>query len=111
MMLQLKYKIWIDDEGKIFGKGPYQLLKGVKEKGSLSESAKNLNMSYNKAFNLIKDIENRLGYKLILTKSGGSKGGGSSITEDAEALMEKYDAFIKECNESLNLIFEKHFIL
>ena len=108
-MFQLKYKIWIDDDGKVFGKGPYDLLLGVKEKGSLSEAAKTLKMSYNKAFTLIKDIEKRLGYKLIVTKAGGNKGGGSIITDEAEALMKKYDDFINECNESLDSIFKRYF--
>ena len=108
-MFQVKYKIWIDDGGKVFGKGPYDLLAGVRKKGSLSEAAKTLSMSYNKAFTLIKDIEKRLGYKLIVTKAGGNKGGGSVITEEAEDLMKRYDNFINECDESLDSIFKKHF--
>lgn len=108
-MYQLKYKIWIENEGKVFGKGPYELLIGIKKFGSLSEAAKNIKMSYNKAFNLIKDIEKRLGYSLIKAKTGGSGGGGSQLTEDAEKLMMKYDAFIKECDLELNKIFLKHF--
>lgn len=108
-MYQLKYKIWIEKEGKLFGKEPYDLLAGVKEYGSLSESAKSINMSYNKAFNLIKDIEKRFGSKLIIAKAGGRGGGGSQLTEQAEELMSKYLQFIDECDESLSIIFNKHF--
>ena len=44
-MYKLKYKIWIDQDGKAFGQGPYKLLEGIKETGSLSKAAKALNMS------------------------------------------------------------------
>lgn len=108
-MFQLKYKIWLEKDGKVFGKGPYELLMGIKKYGSLSESAKQLNMSYNKAFNLIKDIEKRLGYELIKRKTGGSGGGGSQLTEQAEELLSKYILFANECDERLNEIFKKHF--
>lgn len=108
-MLQLGYKIWLDKEGKVFGRGPYELLKGVSETGSLSESAKNMHMSYNKAYNLIKEIERKLGYELLSSKIGGNRGGGSTITVEAEALMEKYLNFVTECENSLKEIFNKHF--
>ena len=108
-MYQLKYKIWIDKDGKVFGKGPLELLKGVKDTGSLSEAARNMNMSYNKAHNLIKSIETKLGYKLISSKSGGLKGGGSELTKEAEELINTYQNFNDECERSLHEIFHKHF--
>lgn len=108
-MLEVRYKIWLDKDGKVFGKGPYCLLKGIKENGSLSKSAKCMGMSYNKAFNLIRDIEDRLGFKLLTSKSGGTRGGGSSLTEKAENLIEEYEKFFSECEQSIREIFDKHF--
>lgn len=108
-MLTLKYKIWLEQEGRVFGKGPMDILTAVKEYGSLSEAARQLNMSYNKAFTLIKDIEKRLGYSLIITHKGGAGGGFSSLTNDAEILIKKYTLFIEECDQLLNKTFQKHF--
>lgn len=108
-MYQLKYKIWIDKEGKVFGKGPLELLTGVRDKGSLSEAARSMNMSYNKAYNLIKSIEDKLEYKLIVSTPGGLKGGGSELTVEAEELISIYQDFQEECERSLNEIFHKHF--
>lgn len=109
-MFEVKYKIWLDKDGKVFGKGPYCLLKGIREKGSLSKSAKSMGMSYNKAFNLVKDIEDRLGFKLLTSKSGGTKGGGSILTEEAENLIKVYEEFFQECEQSIHEIFSRHFI-
>lgn len=108
-MYNLRYKIWLDNDGKVFGQGPYELLVKVKEKGSLSEAAKSMGMSYNKAFNLVKDIEGRLGFSLIKSKTGGVGGGFSLLTDDAENLLQTYAKFYKECEEALNNIFNKYF--
>ncbi len=107
--MQVKYKIWLENNGKVFGKGPYELLKGVVKTGSLSEAAKAMNMSYNKAYNLMKSIEENLGYKLIESKSGGARGGGSTLTKNAQILMETYEKFNEECEEELKRIFNKYF--
>ena len=73
-MYKLKYKIWIDQDGKAFGEGPYKLLEGIKKTGSLSQSAKALNMSYSQAHNMMKTLSQKLGFPLINSKSGGPGG-------------------------------------
>jgi molybdate transport system regulatory protein len=108
-MYKLKYKIWLETEGKVFGKGPYELLKGIKHEGSLAGATKNMKMSYNKGFNLIKDIETNLGYKLLISKRGGADKGSSILTPEAEELMTKYEDFVHECDLALKQIFEKYF--
>jgi len=108
-MLEVKYKIWLEQDGKVFGKGPYHLLKRVKNTGSLSKAAKTMGMSYNKAYNLIRLIEGRLGFGLIVSKSGGRKGGSSVLTPEAEKLMQVYEEFSAECEHSIQKIFMKYF--
>ncbi|NMM62318.1 LysR family transcriptional regulator [Clostridium sp. P21] len=108
-MLKLKYKIWLQDDGRTFGKGVYNLLVGVKKKGSLSEAAKDMGMSYNKAHNLIKNAGKRLGFELLVSKSGGNKGGGSVLTEKAEDFIKNYDEFLQECDKCLQNAFLKYF--
>ena len=58
-MYKLHYKLWLEKDGKVFGEGPYRLLVGILETGSLSSAAKKLNMSYSLAYNLIKKVEKR----------------------------------------------------
>lgn len=108
-MYNLNFKIWLDKEGKVFGQGPYELLKGVKETGSLSKAARRMHMSYSQAYNLIKSLESRLGFALITSQTGGKRGGGSFLTPEAAELMEKYAAFYEECEEALQNIFKKYF--
>lgn len=108
-MYKIHYKVWLEKEGKVFGKGPFLLLKGVEDFGSLAEAAKNLSMSYNKAHNLVKDIEERLGFSLIHKKAGGLKGGGSELTDEARFLMRKYEEFQTELEHLIENLEKKYF--
>jgi probable selenium-dependent hydroxylase accessory protein YqeC len=107
--MKLKYKIWLDDEGKAFGEGPYRLLRGVQASGSLAQAAKDQNMSYSRAHSLIKQISAKLGFQLMESRAGGSGGGGAYVTAQAEDLMRRYEAMIAESAGSLDSIFARHF--
>ncbi|MEL7563618.1 MAG: LysR family transcriptional regulator [Dehalobacterium sp.] len=108
-MYQVKYKIWLERNGKVFGEGPCHLLKGIEETGSLNTSARSMKMSYSQAYKLIKNIEKRLGFPLIMSQAGGQGGGGSQLTAEAKELMAKYIAFEKACSEYINSAYKKHF--
>ncbi|MGI6630885.1 MAG: winged helix-turn-helix domain-containing protein [Bacillota bacterium] len=108
-MYQVKFKIWLDRNGKVFGEGPYRLLKGIEDTGSLNTSAREMKMSYSQAYKLIKNIEKRLGFPLITSQTGGQGGGGSQLTGEAKELMKKYLAFERECRESIWAAYEKYF--
>jgi len=105
----LKYKIWLDSDGKVFGVGPCQLLQGIAETGSLVSAARAMNMSYSQAYNLIKALERRLGFALIASQAGGSGGGGSELTPEARELMTTYQSFSIECHQALTALFVKYF--
>lgn len=107
--MKIAYKIWLDNNGKAFGEGPYQLLKRIETTGSLHQAAMEMKMSYRKAWTTLKDIEARLGFPLLERKVGGVAGGGSQITEQGHNLMHHYEEFRVEVKESLERIFQKHF--
>ena len=95
-------KIWLEtSEGYVFGPGVYNLLKSIKEKGTLKEASQSLGMSYRYAWGLIKKAEEKLEAPLITATKGGRRGGGSSkITElgehylmDFEKIQQMWDDF------------------
>lgn len=107
--MNIKYKIWLDCDGKAFGEGPYRLLKLVEKTGSLHQAAMEMKMSYRKAWLTLQATEKRLGYPLIRRRVGGASGGGSDLTEQARELMERYEAFHNEAVAALDRIYRKHF--
>ncbi len=107
--MKIAYKIWLENDGKAFGEGPFRLLKRVVEKGSLLQAAKSLEMSYQKAWVIIHRSEERLGFPLLERKIGGITGGGSEVTEAGKAFIENYERFRKEAEAKLEAVFQKHF--
>ena len=94
--MKVGYKVWIDNDGKAFGEGPYQVLRQIEQTGSLHKAAIELNMSYRKAWLMIKAIEKRLGFPLLERKVGGVSGGGSSITPEGRQFLKSYEGFRKD---------------
>lgn len=106
---KVNYKIWLEKEDKVFGEGPREILQLIDQTGSLHQAAKKMNMSYSQAWNLIKTLEERLGFKLISTQAGGKGGGGSSLTKESRELLKNYSRFIEEAEKSLKELEEKFF--
>jgi molybdate transport system regulatory protein len=87
--MEIKSKIWIESKGKpVFGRGRRFLLEAIDKYGSINQAAKEINISYRKAWGYIKAMEERLGFKLIERRTGGKNGGGAIITNEAEPLKE-----------------------
>lgn len=107
--MRLNYKLWLEDNGKVFGEGPCNILYQVDQLGSIKQAAEYFNMSYSKAWTIIHHLEKTLGIKMIQTMIGGSKGGGSTLTREGRLLMEQYRSFEKEAKERLTELEEKWF--
>ncbi len=90
-----KLRIKILDKEKFFGEGVAALLEQVMQTNSLLKASKNMSMAYTKALHIIQHAEDVLGYKLLERKAGGSSGGGSHLTENAEKLLTIYRQFEK----------------
>ena len=107
--MEVKYKIWIDNDGNAFGFGTYYLLEAVDKCGSLSQAAKMLEMSYSRAHSLLKQASSRVGFHLIESQAGGAGGGITVVTPNGKAIMKAYKHFIKESDAYLKESFAEHF--
>lgn len=107
--MKIVYKVWLDNNGKAFGDGPYELLRRVEKTKSLHQAANQMGMSYSKAWSLIRTLEGRLGFPLLERKAGGQSGGGSKVTPEARRFMQQYNRFRKDVKMALEKIYQKHF--
>lgn len=109
--MQLKFHIYFCDElgEKFFGEGPYRLLLGIQELGSLRAAALQMGMAYTKAFALIKRAEQEFGFPLTQKTIGGKGGGGSVLTMEARELLQRYNAYRFACAEAVRALYQAHF--
>ncbi len=98
MKYSIKSRIWIEIDGEILlGEGRVQLLKAIGATGSLSKAAKSLGMSYKKAWSLVDAMNTRAEMPVIETSIGGTKGGGSLLTEYGQSLVAAYEKINENC--------------
>ena len=99
-----------DGEGeRVFGEGPYRLLKGIESSGSLRAAALEMNMAYSKALRILKRAEQAFGMPLTTRAIGGRDGGGSRLTPEGKELLEKYELYRRKCEDSNRAIFRDLF--
>jgi len=88
---QVSGMLWLELDGqRCFGPGRMQLLEGIAKTGSINKAAKEMGMSYKKAWTMIKELNKQFTTPMVITQSGGEGGGGSALTPAAKQLMEYY---------------------
>ena len=92
-----KLQIFDDSGEKFFGEGPCRLLRLVEQTGSLRCAAMEMGMAYSKAMKLLKQAEAALGYPLTQRCAVGNDGGGSTLTPEGQAWLQKYEACRDAC--------------
>jgi len=79
------------------GPGKVDLLALVGETGSIREAAERMNMSYMRAWTLIKTINGCFREPLVEAVRGGKTGGGARLTETGRAALALYQRMEKSC--------------
>jgi molybdate transport system regulatory protein len=95
--MSLKVKVRIDfDDAHAVGPGKIALLERMRDCGSLSQAARELDISYRRAWQLLDSLNTSFNEPVIVTSIGGKGGGGSEITKLGLALIDAYRALEKE---------------
>jgi len=80
--------LWIECDGeRFFGPGRVELLERIEETGSINKAAKQMGMSYKKAWEMINALNLQTSKPFVITQTGGEKGGGSVVTTEAKQLI------------------------
>jgi molybdate transport system regulatory protein len=109
--LRVNGSLWIEAGGeRFFGPGPVELLERIAETGSINAAAKEMKMSYKKAWELITRLNEQAEHPVVIPQTGGEKGGGSVLTEEALRLIEyhkelrkRFSDFLREESQRLEL--------
>jgi len=72
------------------GPGKICLLEAIRETGSLSKGARNIGMSYRRAWLLVDSLKQSFREPVTVASTGGRDGGGMLVTEFGDALIRNY---------------------
>lgn len=98
-----------EGDERFFGEGPCRLFHGIEECGSLRGAAAKMNLSYSKALSMVSRAEKALGFPLTEKTIGGKGGGGSRLTPEAKAFLEKYEGYREACYEANRRLYKEFF--
>lgn len=98
MSYKIKSRIWIEFEDKVLlGEGRVQLLKEIDKTGSLSQAAKEIDISYKKAWELLNSINLSAKQPVTINSVGGKGGGGAELTEYGKSLISAFEEINQNC--------------
>ncbi len=86
-----------------------RLLECIELEQSLQRGAARAELSYSNAWLTLNRMEEALGCRLVERKLGGATGGGSSLTTDGRAWIERYRRLERRLNEDLLQIQREEF--
>ena len=96
-------------EEKCYGPGVEQLLKAVEKHRSLRAAAASMSMAYSKAWTVVRNAEDGLGFHLLTSTAGGKHGGGAELTDEARQIMAAYETYCARLNEYGQALFGELF--
>jgi len=98
--IQPRLRVLVGDDIAL-GPGKVELLELVRQTGSITEAAKQMGMSYMRAWTLIRTMNNCFKQPLVIAARGGSKGGGgASLTETGREALTLYHQMIGQSLEA-----------
>lgn len=89
-MANLFLRVDFEPSGDVLGPGMIQLLERIAAQGSIRSAAISMDMSYRKAWLLIKQMQMTFGGAVVTSAKGGKSGGGTDLTELGLALLKTY---------------------
>jgi molybdate transport system regulatory protein len=93
MTFNVKFRLRIyRDDGIAIGPGKVALVEAIGETGSISAAARQLGMSYRRAWLLVAELNRALRKPAVIGVAGGKHGGGAVLTPAGEDLVKCYRA-------------------
>ncbi len=104
--IRIRSKIWLEVDGQPFlGDGRYRLLSAVQRNGSINAAAKDLGISYRKAWSRLQAMEESSPFPLLERRVGGKNGGASQLTPEILDLMERFKTLRIQVNDEADRCF------
>ena len=105
-MTALRIKLRIDfGEENAIGPGKIALLERMRDTGSLSQAARELKMSYRRAWQLLDSLNQSFDEPVVITAVGGKGGGGTTITPLGSSIVAAYRELERDFTEQVRTRF------
>ena len=104
--LRQQIRILLDDTIAL-GPGKVSLLEAIGRDGSISAAAREMGMSYTRAWALVDAMNRCFKTPLVITVKGGKRGGGAEVSELGWTVLRQYRAMQQAADAAVAGLFEE----
>jgi len=88
------------ESGARIGPGKAKLLESIRDTGSISAAARDMGMSYKRAWLLLDSINQTFAEPVVTAAPGGPGGGGAILTAFGAEVLERYHRVLDQANNT-----------
>lgn len=100
--ISIKFRFWINLKGeKLLGKGRVELLELIEKHGSILKASQEMKMSYRQAWQMVKEMNERVETPLVEKFMGGKSGGGARLTQAGKEAVKQYHEFEERISQMI----------
>lgn len=89
--MRLGFNVWLETkDGVALSIWRVALLQAIADAQSISGAADRMGVHFRVAWKKIREMEDRLGTRLVIGRPGGVGGGGATLTPEAELLIRRF---------------------
>ena len=89
------------DRHPAMGPGKARLVAAIDATGSISAAARSMGMSYRRAWQLVEALNESFSQPIVLTATGGRRGGGAVVTASGKRLVRLYRAMENKASSAI----------
>ncbi len=87
--------------GERVGPGKIELLEQIATHGSIAAGGRAMEMSYRRAWELVEELNKIFGEPVVVSRTGGRKGGGAALSPLGLSLISRYRAMERAANAAV----------
>ena len=88
------------DRHRPIGPGKADLLAAIDRLGSIAAAARSMEMSYQRAWSLVDELNRAFRRPLVASSRGGAERGGAALTKTGRSVLERYRAIERAVSAS-----------
>ena len=101
--------VLVENGEGFFGPGVRDLLLNIDREKSVKAACESMQISYSKAWKIIRNVEKAMGESAVIRIHGGADGGSARLSESCRMLLNRYTRAEKRSNEAIRAILDEEF--
>lgn len=93
----------LSEKNPAMGPGKARLVTLIAATGSISAAAREMGMSYRRAWQLVEALNRSFSKPVVVTATGGKRGGGAIVTEFGKKLVARYHGMEDKASAAIEL--------